>query len=141
MTEDRGALEAARRIAAKGDAEVTILHVVAPEENRGDAGLSHSWGEQSFPDGVHLKLIASDQPLDAAVHEAKQGYDVIVVGVSNAWGTTPSPFGSRHEALARASTASLLVVRRYARPADAGVASRDARDRDANLGTQPAGVV
>jgi nucleotide-binding universal stress UspA family protein len=109
--EDRGALEMARRIAAGGAAEVTILHVVAPERPIGEGTLTGQWSEERFPDGVRLKLVPSDEPLRAAVQEAMGDYDLIVVGVSPTWGTTPTPFGHRHEELARATSASLLVVR------------------------------
>jgi nucleotide-binding universal stress UspA family protein len=142
MDEDRGAMEMARRIAANGTAEVTILHVVAPDGARTDGGLVESWDEQSFPDGVRLKLVASDEPLRAAVHEAQDGYDLIVAGVSGAWGTAPTPFGRRHEELARVSGSALLVVRRHDRSAaDAGARSRHAVDRDSAAETQAAGVV
>ena len=109
---DRGALEIARRIALNSGAEVTILHVVKGDEGDGAPGrLRSDWRESSFPDGVRLKLVKSSHPLAAAVQEAREGYDLIVVGASQTWGTVPSPFGRRHEMLARASSASLLVVR------------------------------
>jgi Kef-type K+ transport system membrane component KefB len=110
VVSDGGALEAARRIAAATTAEVTILHVVTPESASG-ATASSGWEAVPFPEGIHLKLIPDAPALEAAVHEAAKGYDLIVVGASTAWGTLPTPFGQRHEALARASSASLLVVR------------------------------
>jgi hypothetical protein len=75
-----------------------------------DAKLSSRWEAMSFPEGVHLKLVANATALEAAIREAREGYDLIVVGASTTWGTLPTPFGHRHEALARASGASLLVV-------------------------------
>jgi Kef-type K+ transport system membrane component KefB len=126
-TEDLGALEMARRIAAHGGAEVTILHVTAPDGRANGAPRPASrWDEHELPDGVRLKVVESASPLAAAVAEAQRGYDLIVVGVSSAWGTTPSPFGQRHEELARASDASLLVVcTRAARSAVAATAASE----------------
>jgi nucleotide-binding universal stress UspA family protein len=120
---DRAALEMARRIAAAGPARVTILHVVTPERRTGGS-LSRSFEEHAFPDGVTLKVIESDSPVDAAVREAREGYDLIVVGASRSWGTAPTALGQRHEELARAGQASLLVVRGgdvETEPADAEV--------------------
>jgi Kef-type K+ transport system membrane component KefB/nucleotide-binding universal stress UspA family protein len=110
MQSDRGAIELASRLAgATPETTVTLLHVVAPGGPKGE--LSGA----TFGDGVRLELVESDNPLDVAVAEARQGYDLIVVGASPTWGMTPSPFGARHEELARASNASLLVVRAMSR--------------------------
>ena len=116
MATDRGALEVASRIGAGGGASVTILHVVS--QPRGAAS------ETAFPDGVRLKVVDGVDPVEAAVREARDGYDLIVVGVARAWGTTPSFFGQRHEALARSTTASLIVVR----PGPERAAQRPAAD-------------
>lgn len=104
MAADRGALEVAARIVERRGASVTLLHVVS--EGRGV--------ETSFPDGVTLKVVEGLDPVEAAVAEARQGYDLIVVGVARAWGTSPTFFGQRHEALGRATRASLIVVRPHA---------------------------
>lgn len=101
LAADAGALDMARRVAAQAESKVTILHVVSDT----------AAGTIEFPEGARLKLVRDQDPLDAAVAEARQGYDLIVVGVSRTWGTTPSPLGRRHQALAGASNASLLVVR------------------------------
>ena len=110
LVADRGALEMAARVATKRDTRVTILHAVG---GRGapPGPLSEVAAEASFPDGVRIKLVDSSDPVAAAVREAAEGYDLIVVGVSRAWGTTAAFFGQRHEALARATKASLVVVR------------------------------
>jgi len=113
MQADRGAIDLAGRIAASTPGtNVTILHVVAPGADR--SSKSELSGT-TFGDGVRLQLVESEDPLAAAIAEAKQGYDLIVVGATPTWGMTPSPFGSRHEELARASSASLLVVRPMSR--------------------------
>jgi len=110
MKTDRAALEVAARLAGEPGIDATILHVVADRGGRGPETRS----ETTFPDGVRLKVIESDDPVEAAVHEGREGYDLIVVGVAREWGTAPAfpfIFGQRHEALARSSPASLLVVR------------------------------
>ncbi len=108
MKTDRAALDAAARIGSEPGTDVTILHVVA------DARSPGPLSDTTFPDGVRLKVVDAGDPIDAAVREADEGYDLIVVGVAREWGTAPafpSIFGHRHEALARSSTASLVVVR------------------------------
>ena len=110
MQADRGAIELASRLAeSTPGTTVTLLHVIAPGGPKGE--LSGA----TFGDGVRLQVIESEDPLAAAVAEAKKEYDLIVVGASPTWGMTPSPFGTRHEELARASSASLLVVRPMSR--------------------------
>jgi Kef-type K+ transport system membrane component KefB len=111
MTADRGALDMARRIARRSETEVTILHVVTDQATATSSRLSDTWKAAVVSEGGHLKEVEHADPIEAVVREAREGYDLIVVGVSRMWGTTPSPFGRRHEALARESTASLLVVR------------------------------
>lgn len=118
---DQAALEMARRIAINTGAEVTVLHVV-PEERDPAAELL------GLPDGVRPRRVEGVAPLEAAVREAQAGYDLIVVGASEAWGTVPTPFGKRHEALAQASRASLLVVR-----AGTGARPRAAEPRSAGM--------
>jgi len=127
---DRAALGFARRIAANGQAEVTILHVIEPHGSRAaDSSSTRLRDDVSFPDGARLKLVESDRPLEAAVRELQEGYDLVVVGVSRDWGTVPHPFSSRHQVLARASASSLLVVRPCdARDAEARTAAAPARD-------------
>ena len=110
MAADRGALEMARRIAGGRKADVTILHVV----DRAPGGSLDS--EMLDAEGVRLKVVHEPDPIAAAEREARDGYDLIVVGVSRAWGMTRAFFGPRHESLARATTASMIVVRPGKRP-------------------------
>lgn len=124
MKTDRAALDVAARIASEPGIDATILHVVADHSSRSPGTIS----DTTFPDGVRLKVVDGADPIDAAVREAREGYDLIVVGVAREWGTAPafpSIFGQRHEALARSSTASLIVVR--PRPLGDAVAAPAAR--------------
>lgn len=111
---DRGALELAANIARRGDAEITILHVVRPGGPMRSNGLRASLTEHFETQRVHLEVIESNDPLHAAVRVARQGFDLIVVGISEIWGLEPTPFSQRHERLARECPGSLLIVRKYA---------------------------
>lgn len=109
---DAAALEMARRIAANVGAEVTVLHVVSDDpETALPEEFGTTWQEGSATEAIRLKPVEKVAPLEAAIREAGEGYDLIVVSASPTWGTAPTPFGQRHEDLARATTASLLVVR------------------------------
>ncbi len=106
---DRRALELAARIARRTDEPVTVLHVVAPDGEASSSGLSAAVEE--FSDGrVRLKMVESDDPVDAAIREAWTGYDLIVAGASEVWGVDFSFFSDRLQRLAFATPASLLVV-------------------------------
>ena len=106
---DRRALEIAGRLAQRHDAEVTLLHVVAPESADRE-GLRTIAG--SF-EGVHLRVVGSDAPLDVAVAVAQEGFDLALVGLSETWGLDSSPFSTRHERLVDETDASVLIVRAY----------------------------
>lgn len=130
---DRAALELARRIALQGGVEVTILHVTEPESRQtvpvpdvtagarkrkekeiGEDPLQVVKMSESFSsERVHLQVVESDDPLGVAVQVACQNFDLVIVGVSEAWGLEPVLFSNRHERLARECPASLLMVRKY----------------------------
>ncbi|HEX2189633.1 MAG TPA: cation:proton antiporter, partial [Longimicrobiaceae bacterium] len=110
---DRAAAETGRRIARAGRAEVELLQVVEPG-GTGDGAPEPGWAAALAADGVRLRMLESGSPEDAAVEEARRGYDLVVVGASGTWGMEPSAFGARGERLARETGASLLIVRGYA---------------------------
>lgn len=103
---DRCALELARRAAAAIGAQVTVLQVVPPDAAEpSGAALTTDWASH--------KVTRTKDPVAAAVREARQGYDLTIIGVSQAWGLYPTPFAPRHERLVRDGRTSLLVVRKY----------------------------
>lgn len=111
---DLGALELAGRIGQQTGAEVTLLHVVRPEASEpGGDGLRAQFAEEPLPDGVVLRIVASADPLQALVDVAREGFDLVVVGVSQSWGLEPALFSTRHERLARDCPASLLILRKH----------------------------
>lgn len=73
---DGGALGVARRLARRGDAAVTVLHVV---EHAGDDDDAAQPLRTSI-DGCTLKVVTSSDPVSAAAAEARRGYDLIVLG-------------------------------------------------------------
>lgn len=117
---DRAALELAGRIATRSaDVTVTVLHVVKPdrmesEPRQGVATIVEPMG----PERVTLKIVESTEPLGVALEEVRRGYDLVVIGASEAWDLEPRLFGIHHERLAEQAV-SMLIVRRAA-PATAG---------------------
>lgn len=121
---DRAALELAQRAAAHGEAEITVLHVARPGAE----------GPRPAPvDGApaRLKVVEHEDAVEAAVAEAQQGYDLVIIGASAEWGLRPTLFSRQHERLARSCPASLLIVRRGQ---DAAPTQPSAGRREADTG-------
>jgi nucleotide-binding universal stress UspA family protein len=55
-------------------------------------------------------MVMSQDPLDVVVEEARQSYDLVVIGVSEELGLQPTLLGTGHERLARECPASMLIV-------------------------------
>lgn len=119
-THDRAALGLVRRLGLHGGVKVTILHVVPPGRKANEPRMGLARIVEDFrADRVRLKVVEHEDLVEAAVHEAWMGYDLIVAGASEETGKEPALFAARHERLAFATSASILVVRgrRSARPA------------------------
>ena len=116
---DIAALDLAARIARTTGAEITLLRVVPPGTGSGAPETAPDVSTDSFPDNVTLRVVSAADPVEALVTVAREGFDLVVVGVSETWGLDPSPFTIRHERIARECPASMLIVRRYADPATA----------------------
>jgi Kef-type K+ transport system membrane component KefB/nucleotide-binding universal stress UspA family protein len=129
---DWAALSLARRLLRAVGAELTVLHVTAPEHGQSEpnarAAVETLFSGESGR--VHFKAVAHDSPEDAALEEAKQGYDLVVVGVGSEWGLEDSLFGLQRERLIGDAPTSLLVVRH---PRSSGAAERAGKP-----GTTPA---
>jgi nucleotide-binding universal stress UspA family protein len=107
---DRAALQLAGRIEQHTGIAVTVLHVVPPDDrDTRRTGLSNVMEDVAL-NGIRLKVVKHEEPVEAAVQEAWLGYDVIVVGASEVWGLGSSLFAERHQRLAFATPSSLLVV-------------------------------
>nr|WP_279636987.1 cation:proton antiporter [Corallococcus llansteffanensis] len=108
---DRAALGLARRLFKQAGAEVTVLHVTSPE----GAGTGRAQVEELFPldegAAVKLKVVRHASPEEAALEEARAGYDLVVVGVGAEWGLEDKLFGVQRERIVRDAPGSLLLVR------------------------------
>ncbi|RKI16939.1 cation/H(+) antiporter [Corallococcus sp. AB030] len=108
---DRAALALARRLVKQAGAEVTVLHVTSPE----GSGAGRAQVEELFPAdegaSVKLKVVRHASPEEAALEEAKAGYDLVVVGLGTEWGLEDRLFGVQRERIVRDAPASLLLVR------------------------------
>ncbi|RKH31664.1 cation:proton antiporter domain-containing protein [Corallococcus sicarius] len=108
---DRAALGLARRLFKQSGAEVTVLHVTSPQ----GAGTVRAQVEELFPQdegaAVKLKVVRHASPEEAALEEARAGYDLVVVGVGAEWGLEDKLFGVQRERIVRDAPGSLLLVR------------------------------
>ena len=103
---DGAALALARRIAANG-VETTLLRVEPT------SGAAVALADVPGADGLPVKIVRADDAVEAVAREAREGnYSLVVVGASSRWGLEPALFSRRHERLARACPASLLIVRK-----------------------------
>jgi len=117
---DRAAVQLARRLALHGGVEITLLHVVTPERKlRSEVESQITETVESGPAGpvkVSLKLVEHAKPVEAALEESQQGYDLVIVGVGSEWGLEQRVFGMLPEQIVQHCPTSLLVVRDYAAP-------------------------
>jgi Kef-type K+ transport system membrane component KefB len=117
---DRGALKLAQRLARHTGATVTILHVVSPERGGQRLGVEERMQEvfHNGPEVRHtevvLKTVQHANPAEAALAEASNDYDLVLIGAEREWGLSHRLFGLLPETLLAKSPVSVLVVRRYA---------------------------
>jgi nucleotide-binding universal stress UspA family protein len=64
---------------------------------------------------VSMKVVEHDEPARAALAEAAQGYDLIIVGCGSEWGLEQRTFGLKPEVLIQESVTSLLILHGYER--------------------------
>jgi Kef-type K+ transport system membrane component KefB len=104
------AIGLARRIAAQGGAEVTLLHVIPPDAGDGppDRGLDLP---ETGSSQIRVRVVRHEHPLEALVQEAAAGYDLVAVGVPEPGTSARGPFGLYEERIVTDTPASLLVVR------------------------------
>jgi nucleotide-binding universal stress UspA family protein len=68
---------------------------------------------------LDVRVVMSQEPLDVVVEEARAGYDLVVIGVSEALGLQPTLLGTGHERLAEECPASMLIVHKWVEGGDA----------------------
>ncbi|MCY1040619.1 cation:proton antiporter [Corallococcus sp. bb12-1] len=135
---DRAALGIARRLFKQAGAEVTVLHVTSPE----GPGTGRAQVDELFPAdegaAVKLKVVRHASPEEAALEEARAGYDLVVVGVGAEWGLEDRLFGVQRERIVRDAPGSLLLVRH---PEGAPVLARSPEPQARQDATPDAGQV
>jgi nucleotide-binding universal stress UspA family protein len=109
----------AARAARGSAAQVTVLHVTSPEVRSIKASAAKSEAERAFATAAgqqtptwDFRSVDHSSPVDAVLREA-QGYDLIVIGVSEEWGLESNLFGLRPERIAEESPTSMLIVRKH----------------------------
>jgi Kef-type K+ transport system membrane component KefB/nucleotide-binding universal stress UspA family protein len=112
---DKAALRLARRLAGHPATAITVLHVVSPERGDGKRQGARARVEEVFQEAegavVTFKAVTHEVPSEAALAEAAQGYDLLVVGAGAEWGLEERLFSLHSERLIRECPVSLLVVR------------------------------
>jgi Kef-type K+ transport system membrane component KefB/nucleotide-binding universal stress UspA family protein len=126
---DFTALRLARRLHMQNGAEVTVLHVVPPGRSAAHPKLGAESAVQSIFEqkdesgNVRMKVVEHEHPPQAALEEASQGYDLVVVSVGSEWGLEQKRFGLFPEQIMQECPTSMLVVRQYEGEQDASGAS------------------
>ncbi|HTL53949.1 MAG TPA: cation:proton antiporter, partial [Planctomycetota bacterium] len=115
--QDRAALRLIRRLQEQNRARVTVLHVVppgrpgdAPKRGAKDTLAAVFGSPGGSSERVTLKLVESEDPPAAAVHEARQGYDLVVLSLGPEWGLAQRRFGFHPEQIIQECPVSLLIV-------------------------------
>ncbi|MDC0744437.1 cation:proton antiporter domain-containing protein [Polyangium mundeleinium] len=126
---DRAALRLAKRITHIAGADVTVLHVVAPDRSGGKGSGAKARMEEVFREPgasgqVTFEVVEHDVPSQAALAEAKRGYDLVIVGAGAEWGLEERLFGLHSEKMIHACPVSLLVVHQHGDARAAAKASR-----------------
>jgi Kef-type K+ transport system membrane component KefB/nucleotide-binding universal stress UspA family protein len=123
-THDQAALRLSKRFVDAG-AEVTLLHVKKPDEET--STVRHA-ADQVFkePSGgmVNILMAYDREPLEVALKESANGYDLLVVGLGRDWGLEQRRVGVAPERLMNDCPISVLVVRGSNASADAPVEGR-----------------
>jgi nucleotide-binding universal stress UspA family protein len=114
---DRLAMEIAARMAHSMHAEVTVLHVIEPSNDRAKRGakaeVDRVFADPALAGSLHFRVVEDNSPVDVVLRESPQ-FDLIVIGVSEEWGLESRLIGMKPERIARESPGSLLIVRKYA---------------------------
>lgn len=100
------------------DTRITALRVA--NTNLGPTAVSAEWdsvneslGRWSAVDRVHPRVILAPSPIEGIVREAREGYDLVLVGATRESLVDRLLFGNLPQALARELDVPLLIVRRY----------------------------
>jgi nucleotide-binding universal stress UspA family protein len=119
---DRATLALAHRMTA-AKATVTLLQVVDPERPADEKAAREWESDRSYLEEGHWhhgtvrkKLVRHAKPAVAAVEEAKEGYDLMIIGAGHPWGLERRFLGLAPEFLVAECPISLLLVQEYHSP-------------------------
>ncbi|MGI6366852.1 MAG: universal stress protein [Anaerolineae bacterium] len=114
-TNARYGLEMAAHIAGPDTGEVTLLRVLAPaqadEAERVTEELRRVAAEVLGDYPVDVRIIVADSVVEAVLREAAQGYDLLVVGASEARPLRTWLFGALPDMIVRQAPCPVVVVR------------------------------
>jgi amino acid transporter/nucleotide-binding universal stress UspA family protein len=112
-------LRLAFNLARGNQGELTALRIVTRRqevdmdaENEALQKMVHSELDETNHH-VRLKVRQSPQVVSSILNEARQGYDLLVIGASNEWFLRNWLFGSIPDIIAERSPCSVLLVRKY----------------------------
>ncbi len=119
-SEDRAALEVARRLSRAPGVTLTMLHVVSPghsdEPGRGRAQVAEVVSNELVPspesdaEQLRLKVVEHESPAQAVLGEAADGYDLVVLGLNPGFGLEDGFISLRRRRVLEETTVSILVV-------------------------------
>ncbi len=118
---DQCAFKLARRLNAQLGAQITILHVVPPDRDKdgpqrgAQAQFNSVFNDPTQGESVKMKVVEHLEPAQAALAEAANNYDLIVIGSGPEWGLEQRQFGLKSEDLIQKATTSLLIMRGFER--------------------------
>jgi Kef-type K+ transport system membrane component KefB len=111
------ALRLARRLNERSGAEIVVLHVTAPQrDHAARMGAQEQFASVFASNGkdkqnVSMKVVEHEHPAEAALVEAANKYDLVIVGVGQEWGLEERRFGVHSERIISECPTSLLVVK------------------------------
>ncbi len=115
---DAAAIELVKRISLFQHSEVTLLHLLSPnqgekEENKGESKSKNQtqvFSEPEFKDRVIFQTRYHSSPIDAVLEESAKDYDLVVLGVSEEFQLEKRVFGLKSEKIAEECPTSMLIV-------------------------------
>lgn len=114
--QDTAALVAAERFAQLKDVEVTILHVVSPQQTTTSKHLGvRELVDKHIPSAgatqqVHFRVLESDSPIDAVTAESHR-YDLLILGLAEEWNLDTGILSRHEESVVQLAPCSILIVR------------------------------
>jgi Kef-type K+ transport system membrane component KefB/nucleotide-binding universal stress UspA family protein len=113
--EDLAALRLAQRLGRAPGARITILHVVSPDDaahpGRGRAQVDQVFAEPELSSSsIRMHIVAHASPPEAVLEEARNGYDIVVIGMNARWGLRTGTINLRRQRVLSESPVSVLAV-------------------------------